>query len=245
MVARPLRNEMPMPLWSSAVFSAVRTGPRRYVRGLNRFIGLNSGGTWRYIRVKGRSGGNGGKYGVSEVVLADKKGGPNKANKPAKALASGEDTGFEAAKAFDGDVSADNAWTTSSQPGQWIGYDFGGREDIIEVSLTARDDANFEQIILDFDVEGSNDFVNWTLLWQERGVTAYTQGETKSFDDPASIPPTAIGTINARELVTYAVLGRYLDGATLAELSVTSITGRNTNGAMLADFTVNAVLDES
>ncbi len=244
MVARPLRNEMPMPLWSLAVFSAVRTGPRRYVRGLNRFIGLKSG-TWRYIRVKGRSGGNGGKYGVSEVVLAEKKGGPNKANTPEKARASGEDAGFEAAKAFDGDVSADNAWTTAAQPGQWIGYDFGILKDILEVRLTARDDANFEQIILDFDVEGSNDFVNWTLLWQERGVTTYTQGETKSFADPASIPPTAIGTINARELVTYALLGRYLDGAMLTQINVGVITGRNDNGAILTDFVVGVILDES
>lgn len=244
MVARPLRAEMPMPNWRLAVASAVRTGPRRYMRGLNRMVGLKSG-TFRFVRVKGRSGGAGGKFGVSEVILAEKKGGPNKADKPTKALASSEDSGFEAANAFDGDVSANNAWTTSSQPGQWIGYDFGAPKDVVEVSLTSRDDANFEQVILDFDVEGSNDLVNWELMWQERGVTAYTQGETKSFEDPASVLPTPIGTINARELATYAILGRYLDGAMLSQLSIAAVTGRNAGGALMTDFTVNVILDES
>ena len=244
MVARPLRNEMPMPAWSFAVFSAVRTGPRRYVRGLNRLIGLKSG-TWRYIRVKGRSGGNGGKYGVSEVVLAEKKGGPNKANKPEKALASAEDVGFEAANAFDGDISADNAWTTSSQPGQWIGYDFGSPKTIVEVRLRARDDASFAQIIQDFDVEGSNDLVSWELIWQERGTGSYTQGEEKAFADPATETPVTPDTISVEELRVYAILGRYIDGATLNTMSPAVVFGAPVGVAALSGMSINVIIDES
>lgn len=69
--------------------------------------------------------------------------------------------------------------SASSGPGvPWIAYDFVSPVDVVELSMTARNDAGYTQAPSQFVVEYSDDNVAWTLAWAV-GSLVWTTGSNQ------------------------------------------------------------------
>lgn len=142
----------------------------------------------RYWRINvvtgGNGGGNTGYFSIAELEMRATTGGADLTGGET-ASASDERSGFEASLAIDNDSGT--SWSPSNDPAfpLYLDVDYGsdGGVEITEVSLTARTGYS-SQMVLDFDVQYSEDDVTWTTAWSVSGEAAYTDGETRVFTKP-------------------------------------------------------------
>lgn len=76
-------------------------------------------------------------------------------------------------------------WACNTEVG-WVSYDFGSAVDVVQVSMTARNDVSYNQAPITFTLEWSDDNVSWTQAWA--GTASWTAaGQTKTFVEEAFI----------------------------------------------------------
>lgn len=147
----------------------------------------------RYWRIRAISGGSGsgapgpasGFWSVAEQIFRTTPGGRDLV--PAVSIASSERSGFEAANAHDENEAT--CWSPDENATSvWLGCDLGvgGEVDVSVVTMAARIDSGlYTEMVLDFDVEYSDNGISWVTAWEVRGEEAYTaEGETRTWLRP-------------------------------------------------------------
>jgi len=178
---------------------------------------------------------------IAEMELRSSLGGSDETGS-GTASASNESWGA-AANAFDGVTT--NFWAPSGIPA-WIAYDFGSGNDldIVEISITARNDAAYKQTPFKFDLEYSDNGSDWTVLYTFRSET-YTQGQTRVFNsaDATNLVDIVPGSYRYYRIhvdSTFTDVG----GCTVAELDLressggSDVTGSGTSDAS-SDYSVD------
>jgi len=163
-----------------------------------------------FWRVLITNGGNG-TTGASEVRF--KKGGENKGG---NSLGSGGTHG----NAFDDDESTN--WTITGEFGEYIGLEFSTATDIDEVDIVSLFN-NASNTLIDYEVQFSEDGVEWTTMWTSFG----------------NIPPT--GNNQTKTSIRPFVL---FDGAAVINERVYAIMGTS-NAAMVNHEAVYAIMGTS
>lgn len=93
--------------------------------------------------------------------------------------------GYEADKLFDNNLTT--TWSSNAAPPQWVNYHYGTPVLVVQVMMTALNNASFtNQTPKDFTVEFSDDGVTWTTLWSVTGQTAWGASEVRLFTQPAA-----------------------------------------------------------
>ena len=90
-----------------------------------------------------------------------------------------------ASEGFDSNIAAGGDWASGgAAPPRWLEYDFGeGNEvDINAIGIHGRETAGVQHMATDFDVQYSDDGVDWTTKWSESSVS-WSQYEYKRFVD--------------------------------------------------------------
>ncbi len=147
---------------------------------------------WRVLIINGGSG----TTGASEVRF--KKGG-NKKN----GMASG--SGGTPGNAFDDDTGTN--WSITGEFGEFIGLEFGGKQAIDEVDIVSLFNNN-SNTLLDYEVQYSDDGIDWTTLWSSFGNQPPTSnGQTTTSERPLA-PISGAGLVDQR---AYAILGNALN----------------------------------
>lgn len=88
---------------------------------------------------------------------------------------------------FDGNINTFWACNGGGANSQWVAYDLGGGNsaDIIEVTLTPRNDSGYTQAPVTADWQYSDDGVLWYTYFTIAAAT-WTTGASQTFDKPAS-----------------------------------------------------------
>lgn len=145
----------------------------------------------RYWRVNcyANQAGFGTAISIAKLELRETISGPNVAT-GGTAIAGSYETGYEPAKAFDGNSAT--FWSKNGYGPYWVGYDFGAGNavDIAEISITARNDASFGQAPGCGYVEHSDDGVTWTKAWPFGAFSQATTGSAKVHTKPTLTPST-------------------------------------------------------
>lgn len=78
---------------------------------------------------------------------------------------SGQPGPYDASHVVDNDINTLYSSTNTTQP-QWVAYDFGATSgnwrDVVEISITARNDTSYQQAPQTFEVQWSDDNSSWT-----------------------------------------------------------------------------------
>lgn len=135
---------------------------------------------WRYFHVRA---GGATTVVIGELQLRTAIGGASVAT-GGTASSSSNQVNWEPAKAFNGDAGGtNNCWAaaTQAQPniegyGQWLQYDFGAgnEKDIIEIAISNGTYSTYNALPLAFNIEYSDDGVNWTLARRIWETTAWS-----------------------------------------------------------------------
>jgi len=101
-------------------------------------------------------------------------------------ITSGTSSGTTAAAAFDANAATEWQSEISSSEGfSWIGYDFGGVIDVLEITLTLG--ANSSMLSSAAYLSYSDDGNNWTLLAPFVNLTSYGAGATVTINGFAAL----------------------------------------------------------
>lgn len=137
----------------------------------------------RYWRLKGTDPGSYSGGALSEIEFYNEIGGADIANE-GTAFAGSEDFGGLATAAFDGDTStmwAGNA-TAIADGTSWVAYDFRAHKpDIKQFQISARLSPNQEQVWDGWNIEYSDDGINWTVANSYVDNTAWGSGESRKY----------------------------------------------------------------
>lgn len=143
----------------------------------------------RYWRVLGHESDNGSYLHIAELEMRTSIGGGSIAVE-LNAISGSNRTGFEDTKAFDGIVSGNNSWgiaygsTTIDQ--RWVGQDFGSPRSIVEVQVTTRADTFEEQAPRVWQVQKSDDGVDWRTAWTNKwDEGAWVSSESRTSQLPS------------------------------------------------------------
>lgn len=144
-------------------------------------------GTRTAWRLRLLSSGNSGAYGVAEAQLRGAPGGTNQATGGTAYATEVFGAGYEASKAFDGNIST--YWLANdSFQFQSLEYDFTSAVSIAELTLTARNDSSAASAPTSAVVEYWDSSTSvWMPAWKFT-TTSFTTGQTKTFTDPWYVP---------------------------------------------------------
>jgi hypothetical protein len=142
--------------------------------------------SYRYWRVQALGVQSGTNFALAEIEMRATIGGADQCV-GGTAIASTTFAGSAASNAFDNSISTWWATLSGSHINGWIGYDFGTPVEVLELSLTARNDSGFSQSPTTFVVEGSSDNITWDGIKLYTAAT-WTTGSNQTFSVPASAP---------------------------------------------------------
>ena len=149
-------------------------------------------GVHRYWRTRALSGGNASNFwSVAEIEFRAVPAGADLTGS-GSAISSSDRSGFEASRAFDN--AAGTCWSPVQDPPTplFIGYDFGvgETEEVLEVTITARNDGFHTQNMRRFALEYSDDGTSWVESFRVISPqAAYSSGETRVFSAPEPYVP--------------------------------------------------------
>lgn len=165
-----------------------RTGP--WGRGEQRIFNVNTyvEEPERFVRIRplGVHGGAGSRFSCAAVEFRTSVGGPNIATGGTPFARDHEGSNFSA-NAFDGNLSTRYAANLVGQfPKNYIGYHLPTPigDEVVQVAITCTNETfGPNEAPTGFRVEYGIGNV-WTLLWEETGIPAWTQGQTRVFTKP-------------------------------------------------------------
>jgi hypothetical protein len=171
--------------------------------------------------------------------------------------------GGTAAAAFDGN-KVSGIWAGASGAisagTSWVAYDFGSPVSITSFELTGRNSSDANQMWDGWDLEYSEDNVTWVTLESYSDATAWTAGESRTYEvtagalDLETMIPHDVTSINVADKRGRMYIKSTVRTASDTVLSVkllasdvTELADDNANGmnAVWADYTVVAVFPET
>jgi hypothetical protein len=119
--------------------------------------------------------------------------------------------------AFDG--NSGTYWERNVGAGAYIGLDFGGNQDIIEVTLQAPPGST-QYMAKDFKVEYSDDNSSWTTALTKTGETSWSNSETRAYIFGS---PSGISDPQAQQLGVYALANQPAESANASQIATPAV----------------------
>lgn len=199
---------------------------------------------WRLNVIENYGNFYAGKGAVATIDLRVSSGGSNLATTGnGTASASTEVAGFEASKAFDGNV--DTYWQSgdaATANSQWIKWDFGAgnAQDINYVALTNGNEAAGSQLIKRWALYYSDDNTNWTPWMYSTSNNSSASNDTPTaWSWSSSMVPAGTLSATLGALSFTGRLGAKMD-ASLGAASMTAYGGRSLNTGVPFDMVLTS-----